>query len=101
MKSDIDVLLTQTIDLLVECNETIWSKKLIYFREHLNSDYDQTLLGIRSVFGGAGSFNDLILQSNGKMLRTENNALSELQDKLYSITKAEISARNKYPHSYS
>lgn len=91
MKSEIHKLLTQTIDLLTDCNETVWSKKLIYFREHLDSDYDQTLLDIRSIFAGAGSFNDLILQRDGKMLRTENNALSALQDKLYSVIKAEIS----------
>ena len=77
MKSDIHTLLDQ----------------LIYYREHLDSDYDQAVLGIRSIFGGAGSFNDLILQNNGKMLRTENETLSELSDKLYSLIKAEISAR--------
>lgn len=95
MKSDIKVLLTQIIDFLIEYHEDVWSKKLIYFREHLDSDYDQALSGIRSVFGGAGSFNDLILQSNGKMLRTENNTLSELQGKLYSMIKAEILARTR------
>lgn len=93
MKSEIQKLLTQTIDLLIDCNETVWSKKLIYFRECLDSDYDQTLLDIRSIFAGAGSFNDLVLQHDGKMLRTENNVLSELQDKLYSVTKAELSTR--------
>jgi hypothetical protein len=93
MKSEIQKLLTQIIDLLTECNEVTWSKKLIYFREHLDLNYNQTLLDIRSIFGGAGSFNDLILQSNGKMLRTENNNLSQLQDALYSIIKADISTR--------
>ena len=66
----------------------------MYYREHLDSDYDQTVIGIRSIFGGAGSFNDLILQNNGKMLQAENNTLSELSDKLYSLIKAEISERN-------
>ncbi|MCL6723204.1 DUF6966 domain-containing protein [Enterobacter sp. J706] len=93
MKSDIHNVLNKIIELLVACNESIWSKRLIYFREHLDSDYDQTLLGIRTIFGGSGSFNDLILQNNGKMLRAENNALSELSDKLYSLIKAEISER--------
>ncbi|NJQ18406.1 hypothetical protein HCO69_01995 [Pantoea sp. LS15] len=94
MKSDIHVLLNEIIELLVSCNESVWSKKLIYFRENLDSDYDQALLSIRSIFAGAGSFNDLILQNNGKMLRAENNALNKLQDELYRLTKAEISARN-------
>jgi len=94
MKSDVNVLLNKIIELLVSCNESVWSKKLIYFREQLDSDYEQALLGIRSIFAGAGSFNDLILQNNGKMLREENNTLNRLQDELYSLTKAEISARN-------
>ncbi|HEC5298604.1 hypothetical protein SPG90_18185 [Enterobacter sp. D2] len=93
MKSNIHTLLNKIIELLVSCDETVWSKKLIYYRELLDSDYDQAVLGIRSIFGGAGSFNDLILQNNGKMLRTENETLSELSDKLYSLIKAEISAR--------
>ena len=93
MKSDIHTLLDQIIELLVSCDESVWSKRLIYYREHLDSDYDQAVLGIRSIFGGAGSFNDLILQNNGKMLRTENETLSELSYKLYSLIKAEISAR--------
>ncbi|EMC1015621.1 DUF6966 domain-containing protein [Enterobacter bugandensis] len=94
MKSDLHALLNKIIELLVSCDESVWSKRLTYYREHLDSDYDQTVLAIRSIFGGAGSFNDLILQNNGKMLRTENNTLNELSDELYSLIKAEISERN-------
>lgn len=94
MKSNIKVLLNKIIELLISCNESVWSKKLMYFREHLDSDYDHALSGIRSIFGGGGSFNDLLLQNNGKMLREENNALNKLQDELYSLAKAENSTRN-------
>lgn len=94
MKSEIHTLLNQIIELLVSCDESVWSKRLIYYREYLDSDYDQVVLGIRSIFRGAGSFNDLILQNNGKMLQAENNTLNELSDKLYSLIKAEISERN-------
>ncbi|HDR2844100.1 TPA: hypothetical protein QCK30_002582 [Enterobacter sichuanensis] len=94
MKSDINILLNKIIELLISCDESVWSRKLMYFREHLDSDYDHALLDIRSIFGGAGSFNDLILQNNGKMLREENNTLNKLQDELYSLTKAEISTRH-------
>lgn len=94
MKSDIHALLNKIIELLISCDESVWSKRLIYFREQLDCDYDQVVSGIRYIFGGASSFNDLILQNNGKMLRAENNALSELSDKLYSLIKAEISERN-------
>ncbi|MGU3486427.1 DUF6966 domain-containing protein [Enterobacter bugandensis] len=94
MKSDIHTLLNKIIELLVSCDESVWSKRLTYYREHLNSDYDHTVLAIRSIFGGAGSFNDLILQNNGIMLRAENNTLNELSDELYSLIKTEISERN-------
>ncbi|UWX93459.1 hypothetical protein N2K86_00410 [Enterobacter mori] len=94
MKSDIHMLLNKIIELLVSCDESVWSKRLINYREDLDSDYDQTVLAIRSIFGGAGSFNDLILQNNGKMLRAENNTLNELSDELYSLIKAAISERN-------
>ncbi len=39
MTSDVNVLLNKIIELLVSCNESVWSKKLIYFREQLYSDY--------------------------------------------------------------
>lgn len=93
MKTDIQKLLSSICTLLAETNETVWEERLKYFHQRLDIDYDTTLSEIKSVFGGAGSFNDLILQKNGQMLRQENIALNDLQDQLYDALKKEMAAR--------
>jgi hypothetical protein len=38
-----------------------------------------------SMYGGAGSFNDIVLHKDGEGLVTENDALDELREKLWDL----------------
>ncbi|MFP2468885.1 DUF6966 domain-containing protein [Pseudescherichia vulneris] len=95
MMTEIKNLLNSISILLDATNEKKWAEQFKHFHQQLDADYDTTLNEIKIVFGGAGSFNDLILQKNGQMLREENIALNKLQDALYDALKKEIIARRK------
>ena len=46
---------------------------------------------ILKLYGGMGSFNDLVLYKNGVLCKKENNILDELRNKFYKTAKAIIS----------
>ena len=46
---------------------------------------------ILKLYGGMGSFNDLVLYKNGVLCKKENNILDELRNKFYETSKAIIS----------
>lgn len=96
MKNKIQHLLTKISLLLSDNNEKAWADTFILFNKRLDLDYDATLIEIRCSFGGAGSFNDLVLHRNGQMLVQENNELNVLQEQLYEVLKKEIISRRSH-----
>ncbi|WP_370966478.1 DUF6966 domain-containing protein [Enterobacter wuhouensis] len=90
MKSNIQSLLVKIIHLLSVNGEKKWAETFEQLSKKLDVDYDTTLIEIKRTFGGAGSFNDIVLHQNGQMLTRENRELDKLQDQLYDATIAEI-----------
>src|SRR3990167_2741285 len=86
-KSIQDVM-EKTIILLSENDEKEWAeflKKLMAEYADLNARDDavKTILNIYK--GGMGSFTDLVLQKNMKMLFEENELLASLKHELYNL----------------
>jgi len=83
----IDQLMKEMIILLEKNNEVEWSLTL---RRLLMKDYDidnrtERVKNILKLYqGGMGSFNDLVLQKNGKILIEEDQKLDELSGDLYN-----------------
>ena len=90
MKTKIQKLLFSIHLLLLENEQQEWAKRIELFSKQLDVDYKKTLLEVKGIFAGAGSFNDLVLHKKGEMLKSENNELNMLQDKLYDVLKEEI-----------
>ncbi|WP_343648759.1 hypothetical protein [Enterobacter sp.] len=90
MKANIQNLLVKITHLLSVNGEKEWATTFEHFRKELEVDYDTTLIKIKHTFGGAGSFNDVVLHQNGQMLTSENRELNILQDQLYDAITAEI-----------
>ncbi|RJT32660.1 DUF6966 domain-containing protein [Rahnella woolbedingensis] len=90
MRKKIKELLAQITSLLLDNDQKKWAEQFDYFYQKLDIDYDNTLMEIKRTFGGAGSFNDVVLHKDGKMLIRENRELSVLQDQLYDALKKEI-----------
>lgn len=93
MKEKIQHLLTKISLLLSNNDEEKWATTFEQLGKKLDLDYDTALIDIKYTFGGAGSFNDLVLQHKGQMLTFENNELNSLQDQLYDAVTAEIMSR--------
>lgn len=93
MRTKIKELLVQITSLLLENNQNGWAEKFDSFSQKLDTDYDNTLREIKLTFGGAGSFNDVVLHKDGKILISENRELSNLQDQLYDVLKKEMITR--------
>lgn len=86
-KSIQDVM-KKTIILLLENDEKGWAeflKKLMTEYVDLNTR-DEAVKSILNIYkGGMGSFTDLVLQKNMKMLVEENELLASLKHELYNL----------------
>lgn len=71
--------------LLIEVEEFDWAKCFENFILELEKSEDKSVYRkIISIFGGMGSFNDLVLYKKGILCRKENDTLSELKKGLYN-----------------
>jgi hypothetical protein len=94
MKEAIKITIDSIIHIL-SSNPTAsrWVSPFETLRGELDIDYDSALQSLKGLFGGMGSFNDLVLHKDGIPLRGENNELHELSDILYEQLKAAILSR--------
>ncbi|QKN81209.1 DUF6966 domain-containing protein [Scandinavium goeteborgense] len=70
-----------------------WVSPFETLRSELDIDYDSAVQSLKALFGGMGSFNDLVLHTDGIPLRSENNELDELSHILYEQLKTAILSR--------
>lgn len=90
MKSEIKTTVSSIITILLDNNEKFWIKELEILSPQLDINYVDTLHELRKLFGGAGSFTDLVLHKDGWPLKAENDELFELRTKLYKQIKDEL-----------
>jgi hypothetical protein len=82
--------------LLAETDQTEWAATFdrLGRRAEVETQEPQIDQGfVRSIlhlFGGMGSFNDLVLSRNRVMLRDENNRLDALRRQLFEAARAEL-----------
>lgn len=61
-----------------------WANAFSAFIEKIESiGLEKTKNEIRSIYGGTGSFNDLVLYENGQVLTEKNNNLDKLRRDLF------------------
>ena len=82
-------LIEKIIKLLTSVGESNWVNAFKNFRQKCDSvDIDQLELlrsEILRVYGGMGSFNDLVLYKQGQPMIKENQELDELRTELFRI----------------
>jgi hypothetical protein len=88
MKPGIPELLQQLADLLEQHGEEPWATGLRRLLSEYNVDPNVAKADIRRLYGGMGSFNDVILQDSNGPLRSENDELDRLRSELYSACRA-------------
>lgn len=84
MEKEIRQILLEIIELLEIVGEYNWitTFKRLY-ADNVTSRKDW-LREIKNMFGGMGSFTDLVLMRNGVFCIEENNKLDQLRDRLYN-----------------
>ena len=91
MKST-EFILKELIALLEKSGETNWSaslRSLMLALSQCENDTEKKYVRsqLKRIFGGMGSFSDLVLYKNGKVLVAENNQLEVLRQALYESLK--------------
>lgn len=81
---NIEELLTRIADLLETQAVPDWAQAFRQLLLEFQQDPHAAKASIRSVYGGMGSFSDLVLHGpNGIPLQKENNELDQMRTELY------------------
>ena len=88
MSHTIELVLAELVELMMTCNESEWGAVLSQLASELEERPQDTKAQIRSMFGGMGSFNDIVLYGkDGSPLQKENDRLAFLRSKLYECSR--------------
>ncbi|QDU43767.1 hypothetical protein Mal52_22430 [Symmachiella dynata] len=80
----IESLLTNIANLLDAHGQTEWAQSFRRLHSDYKYDPEMTKGRIRSIYGGSGSFNDIVLHDpNGVPLIDENNELDQMRSQLF------------------
>ncbi len=82
---EIKLIINKIITILVECDKEDFISELQYFLIYIDQNYEDCLYKMRTIYGGMGSFNDVILYKNGEILIKENREFSLLRNDLFEI----------------
>lgn len=83
MKNEIKKTVIDITSALLSNNEQSWAKKFEKLGSGLDLDYESSIFSLKGLYGGMGSFNDIVLHKNGIPLVQENDELDELRHTLY------------------
>ena len=97
MKNEIRETVIGIANILASNDESSWAKTFEKLGSEIDTNYESSLHSLKGLYGGMGSFNDVILHKNGMPLIRENGDLDEVRHKLYKQLKEAIEAQKKHP----
>lgn len=97
MKNKIRKTVISITNLLQSNDEYSWAKIFEKLTSDIDENYELSLHSLKAIYGGMGSFNDVILHKDGIPLIQENDDLDKLRHKLYKQLKEAIDAQKKNP----
>jgi len=74
--------------LLVDCDDTHWLYVFTCLNRECELDAESTKLQVLGLYGGMGSFNDLVLYRDGHVLTAENDELDSLRSQLFLLCRS-------------
>lgn len=85
-------ILDELIQLLSSVGETNWRHALLNLRDRYDTVINQqeqteVLSDILHIYGGMGSFSDLVLYQDGKLLLSQTRQLDDLRSQLFNLAK--------------
>ncbi len=86
-------VLNKITELLSSVNEKNWNKAITYFineAQGTKTENEKKILlsKILQIYGGLGSFSDLVIYVKGQVMIKENIKLDALRKELFNITKS-------------
>lgn len=92
MKSEIKKTVIDIVSILSNNDEHSRAKIFEKLGSELDVDYERALEALKGLYGGMGSFNDIVLHKDGLPLIKENDELDNLRHILYNQLKSAINA---------
>lgn len=75
-------------EILEQCGENEWSKTFKYFGDRMDAEGEDVKREIRSIYGGMGSFGDVVVYREGRADRFLNDKLDALRHRLYELCRS-------------
>lgn len=88
--SKIPEILAAVAPLLRKANEPDWARACERLADQFGDDPVGATRAILAMFGGMGSFNDLVLYERGEILVAENDELDRLRTQLHVECRKEL-----------
>ena len=76
--------------LLESTNDREKSDAFLWLGNQYETDKKEALTNIKNIYGGMGSFNDMVLYKDGKVDFEANEMLAALREDLYNAVLSEI-----------
>lgn len=86
--NDINIILSKIIKLLRTGELEDWAITLEQIKNSTTTEQNSKKLQILSLYGGAGSINDIVIYKNNQAVIAENNKLAKLTTQLYELCKS-------------
>jgi hypothetical protein len=88
MKTDeIKEIMTKIIIILLDAGMADWSAAITKLSHEMDVDPDCAKKKVLRLYGGMGSFNDIIIYKNGELLVKKTNEFYELKMNLFELCK--------------
>jgi len=88
--AEIRIIVARVSDLLAEAGNQNWLSAFQKFSMELNDHPARAIAQIISVYGGMGSFNDIVLYEDGQPNTAWNVELDALREALYRLCRSQI-----------
>jgi hypothetical protein len=83
MKNEIKKTVIDIANVLSSNDEELWAKTFEKLGSELDFDCESSIQSLKNLYGGMGSFNDVVLHKDGIPLIRENDKLDDLRHTLY------------------
>lgn len=96
-ETELAELLAEAASLSESGGAPDWARALRRAREEYLADAEAGSVTVKSMFGGMGSFNDLVLVRGDTALGAENDRLEWIRDRLFEILQNRHASGEAYP----
>jgi len=84
---EIKEIMLKIISILLDAGMEDWSAAITKLSHEMDVDPDCAKKKVLRLYGGMGSFNDIVIYKNGELLIEKTNEFDELKTNLFELCK--------------